>query len=61
MVKMKETEMVKQGVAFRNCISDTNCSLEDIIRIYIERRVSDHFHNASEIRGGVPHRKKIES
>lgn len=59
MVKMKESEMVKQGVAFRNRMSDTNCSLEDIIRIYIGRPVSDYFHNDSEIGGFVPHRKKM--
>ena len=58
MVKMKESEMVKQGVAFRNRMSDTNCSLEDIIRIYIGRPVSDRFHNDSEIGGVVAHLKK---
>ena len=60
MVGLREPDIVKVGVAFRNRMNKTNCSLEDIMRIYIGKPVADYFRNDSQICGFVPHRKKLK-
>ena len=59
MTVMKENEMVKSAVAFRNRMNKTNCSVEDIMRIYIGTPVSDYICNDGNVGGFVPHQRKL--
>lgn len=56
MVCLNESDFVKSSVIFRNRMNKTNCSLEDIMRIYIGKQVVDYFRSDSQMGGFVPHR-----
>lgn len=60
MKVIRESEMVQNAVAFRNRMNKTNCSIEDIMRIYIDIPVSDYICNDGKIGGFFPHKRKLK-
>ena len=35
MIKIGNDQLIKRSISFRNKMSETNCSVEDIMKIYI--------------------------
>lgn len=59
MEVMKESSLIERAVTFRNRMIGTNCSVEDIMMIYIGTPVSDYIYNDAKMGGFVPHKKKM--
>lgn len=57
MTYLNESDFVKSTIAFRNRMNKTNCSLEDIMRIYTGKPIVDYFCSESKSGGFVPHRR----
>ncbi len=59
MIKIGNDQLIKRSISFRNKMSETNCSVEDIMKIYIGTPISDYFYNDGKIGGFVPHERKL--
>lgn len=59
MEVMKKSSLIERAVTFRNRMNETNCSVEDIMMIYIGTPVSDYIYNDAKMGGFVPHKKKM--
>lgn len=59
MEVMKESSLIERAVTFRNRMNGTNCSVEDIMMIFIGTPVSDYLYNDAKMGGFVPHKKKM--
>ena len=59
MEVIKDKGLIEKGITFRNRMNGTNCSVEDIMKIYIGTPVSDYLYNDAKMGGFVPHKKKI--
>lgn len=59
MEVIKDKGLIERAITFRNRMNGTNCSVEDIMKIYIGTPVSDYLYNDAKMGGFVPHKKKI--
>lgn len=59
MEVMKESSLIERAVTFRNRMNGTNCSVEDIMMIFIGTPVSDYIYNDAKMGGFVPNKKKM--
>lgn len=60
MSELREPDIIKSGIAFRNRMNKINCDIEDIMKIYIGKPAVDYFRNDSQKGGFALHRRKLK-
>lgn len=62
MIKIGNDQLIKRAVSFRNKMNETNCTVEDIMKIYIGIPISDYFYKNEkndEFVRFVPSKRKL--
>ena len=49
MIKIGNDQLIKRAVSFRNKMNETNCTVEDIMKIYIGIPISDYFYKMKKM------------